>query len=60
MPAVVGKQRETVADRGAAYEDIQVADESAGGAQTPSFLGKYTADFIIKLYDLHCKQKVSQ
>ena len=60
MPAIVGKQRETMAKSSGPYQKVKVTDEISSGSQTPSFSGEYPADLFIQRQDTHPAQELLQ
>lgn len=52
MPAVVAQQGQPVAQRGAAYQQVEIADGSSSRFQSAPFAGEYAADFVIHLENI--------
>lgn len=60
MPAVVAEQREIVAQRGCANEDVHVAYEISHGSQAASLTGEYLANVLVQVDYFNVREKVSQ
>ena len=60
MPAIVAKQGEAMPKRGAAYQDVQVADGSSCGPQSAPLTSESTADFVVYLNYIVSAQELLQ
>ena len=60
MPPIVAEQREVVANRGCANQNVHVADEISHGSQAASLTGEYLADVLVEMSDFKTCEEVPQ